>query len=179
MTGREYDPDYVKRCRRRAKFEKIKYSLFWIVPLAVPLVIAFALAFQLLLRSAWQKFSWELAWDIVYARENDSARATYAGEDVRLSDHNCNSVYKMIFDADPTGIFWGGEGETIHIDFGNGHTLDIINTIGERCAVVYRGEKDYKFRIGVQGMFSKLVIVTSLEGGSVPNSRWEEKDASG
>ncbi|MGI6167725.1 MAG: hypothetical protein ACOYIA_06290 [Eubacteriales bacterium] len=178
MTGREYDRDYTKRCRRRVKFEKIKYALFWIVPLTILLGIALAFVFQLFLRSEWQKFSWELAWDIVYARENDSARATYAGEDVRLSDHNCNSVYKMILDAGPTGTFWGGEGETIHIDFGNGHTMDIVNTKGERCAVVYRGEKDYKFKIGVQGMFGKLVIVTSFEGGSVPNSRWEEKNTS-
>lgn len=177
MTGKDYNPDYVKQCRRRARFEKIKFLLFWLVPLIIFLVFVIWLASHFLLRNAWQKFGWELAWDMVYAREQDSARVTYVGGDVRLSDHNCSSVYKLILDADPTGIYLSRGDKAIHIDFGNGHTLDIVNTGGDRCAVVYRGEKNYRFRIGFQGMFSKLEKVTSLEGGSVPNSRWDEGEA--
>ncbi len=175
MTSNQYDPKFVRRCRRRARFEKIKYTLLWAVPLALFVAIGTPIIYYLSVKTMWQNFIWVLAEDVLYAKSEDSLRASYRGVDVRLSDDNCTNIYKLITNADTTGAFLEGDkkDEVIELDFGNGHSIDIINISGDRCFIKYHGDKDYSFKIGVQGMFSKFITLTSLEGGSIPNSAWD------
>lgn len=174
MTNNKYDPKYVRKCRRRAKFEKIKYTLFWAVPLAVLLIIAAGLTYYLTVKTTWQNFMYELADDVSYAKNESSMRAIYE-DDVRLDYNNCMNVFNMVADAGPAGPVFESRGDKrIHIDFGNGHTMDIINIYDDRCFVKYYGVKTYSYKIGVQGMFSKFVQITSLEGRSYSNTPWSE-----
>jgi hypothetical protein len=174
MTNSRYDPKYVRKCRRRAKFEKIKFTLFWAVPLAVLLILTGWITYYLTIKTTWQNFLYELANDVSYAKNEGSMRAVYE-DDVRLDYNNCMNVFNIVADAGPAGPVTGSRGEKkIHIDFGNGHSMDIINIYNDRCFVKYYGEKKYSYKIGVQGMFSKFVQVTSLEGGNYSNTPWSE-----
>lgn len=173
----KYDPAYVRRCRRRAAFEKVRYTLYWVVPLALLLILTLSFIYVFSVRTAWQKFTFTLALDVSYAEGEDSMRAQYSGNDVRLCYNNTVNVYNMIIDAKATGVIFGGSGgETIHVDFGNGHTMEIININDDRCFVSYHGEKDYRFKIGVQGMFSKFKRIVSVGGANMPNSPWNADD---
>lgn len=179
MYSTQYDEKYIKKCRRRAKFEKVKYVLFWAVPLALLIIIAGALIYFFSVKTAWQKFIWVLANDVSYAEGENSMRATHGDDDVCLSYNNCVNLYNTIVDADADGaVFSMGLGgrEKIHIDFGNGHTMDIINIDEDRCFIKYCGEKKYSFKIGVQGAFTKFLMITSPKGANYGNIPWSQRE---
>lgn len=167
---------HIKRCRRRAALERVRYTLYWLIPLLLFFMIGSGLAYFLSVKTSWQNFTWTLAQDILYANGEDSMKATFGGEDVRVLYDNRQLVYKMIVNADADGaIILKGGSDTIYFDFGNGHSMDIIKVDENRCFIKYRGEKNYNFKIGIQGAFSHFKLITSTDGGNFKNTPWEQK----